>query len=323
MKSSKRDLASFPFFDQDYTFVHPHLIEAVSRLRLYLSTPGDAGLITIIGSTGAGKSHVGRELVKAIIKENATEMRADLQFLPAVLASIALLTAQGKFNWTLFYSNLLSALLHPNPSVRDLAEGRRKLQTVLTSRRVRYLLLDEADHFISDFSVDDVEGIERQANVLKSIVQGTGTKLVLIGTYDVAPFVTLNGQLARRNRRVHLARYRSTAEDLSAFKGALRKMDKEFSGFFSFSLEEKHAEIHRGCVGLMGVFRDWAVLAAKASMIDGKTIISSELFFAENIQPDIDVLERILDCAENGESKFYVSKAAAKEFEERVGRVGV
>jgi len=318
MKREKPNLADFPFFNEDFTFVHPHLIEAVSRLKLYLSTPGDAGLITIIGSTGAGKTHVGREFVKAIIKENAKEMAADLQFLPAVLASMALLTAQGKFNWTLFYSQLLTALLHPNPSVHDLAEGRRKLQTVLQRRRVQYLLLDEADHFISDFNADDIEGIERQANVLKSIVQGTGTKLVLIGTYDVAPLVTLNGQLARRNRRVHMARYRNTPEDQKAFEGILRDMDKALRGFFSFSLQEIHADIYEGCIGLMGVLRDWLAEAATASLRDGKRTISSEIFFGEDVRPSIDVLDTMLDCAENGESKFYVTKEKAKEFKDRV-----
>ncbi|ACB73833.1 ATP-binding protein [Opitutus terrae] len=316
MKRGERNLAGFPFFNEDYTFVHPNLVEAVNKLKLYLATPGDAGLITIIGPTGAGKTHVGRELVKAIIKENAKEMIADLQFLPAVLASIALLTAQGKFNWTLFYTQLLTALQHPNPSVRDLAEGRRKLQTVLQSRRVLYLLLDEADHFISDFAADDVEGIEKQANVLKSIVQGTGTRLVLIGSYDVAPLVRLNGQLARRNRRVHMARYRSTAEDRRVFRSVLRDMDVHFRGYFSFSLQEHHAVIYESCIGLMGVLRDWLALAAKASMRDGESTISLETLFAERIP--IDVLKTILDCAENGEARFHVSEAEAKDFKRRV-----
>jgi len=318
MKRAKLKLATFPFFKDDYTLVHPNLIEAVSKLKLYLSTPGDAGLITIIGSTGAGKSHVGREVVKASLKDNAKAMIADLQFLPAVLASIALLTAQGKFNWTLFYSHLLKALLHPNPSVRDLADGRGKLQTVLQRRRVQYLILDEADHFISDFDADDTDGIERQANVLKSIVQGTGTKLVLIGTYDVAPLVTLNGQLARRNRRIHLARYRNTPDDQQAFKSVLSDIDEQFAGFFSFSLQENQTDIYEGCIGLIGVLRDWLAQAASASIRDGKKTISLKTLLSEG--PPVDVLDTMLDCVENGESKFYVTETRAKEFRERVHR---
>lgn len=312
----KLNLTNFPFFKEDYTFVHPNLIEAVGKLKLYLSTPGDPGLVTIIGSTGAGKTHVGREFVKAITRENAKQMAADLQFLPAVRYSIALLTAEGKFNWTLFYTELLTALLHPNPSIRDLSDGRRKLQTVLTSRRVKYLLLDEADHFISDFEPEDIEGIERQANVLKSIVQGTETKLVLIGTYDVAPLVTLNGQLARRNRRVHLARYRNTLYDQQAFGDTLRDMDNQFGGFISFSFEENQADIYEGCIGLMGVLRDWLAHAATAAIGDGKKKISLETLLSE--KPPVGALDTMLDCAENGEARFYVTEAAQKEFKKRV-----
>lgn len=48
--------------------------------------------------------------------------------------------------------------------------------------------------------------------------------LVLAGTHSLLSFADLNGQLIRRRRKIHLARYTTTTKDLKTFQQTLANL---------------------------------------------------------------------------------------------------
>ena len=75
----------------------------------------------------------------------------------------------------------------------------------------------------------------------------------------------MNGQLARRNQRIHLQRYRNTTLGREEFRKFLAVVDRDLGEYFDFSLEKHDEETYRGCVGLVGLLRNWLVKASIGS----------------------------------------------------------
>jgi hypothetical protein len=91
---------------------------------------------------------------------------------------------------------------------------------------------------------------------------------ILVGTYDLLDFRTLNGQAARRGYDIHFPRYQVQHEaDRKAFQGALHalllhmplQMDMQ-------DLMDHWYYFYERSIGCIGVLKDWVVRAYHAAL---------------------------------------------------------
>lgn len=313
MSSITEHWAAFDLRDPRTTLQHPAFNDALQKLRRILATQDDTWLAQLVASTSGGKSHAVTVIHGEILDSHAEEMKADSTFMPSVYVSMNLLSDHARHNWSDDYSKILGALKHPNPSGKDLSEARKAIKKALTFRRTKLLILDEAAHFISGCNPNDLEAIKRRANVVKSLTEDTQTRLLLSATYDLLPMIRVDGQLARRNQLVHLARYRNTPFDRAVFLKLLNHIDERFSDHLGVSLSAKDEEIYRGCIGLVGSLRNWLVRASTAAEQDGRREINdSDL---KSTRSPLGDLMPMLEEAVNGEEKLCDTPELREDFD--------
>jgi hypothetical protein len=91
------------------------------------------------------------------------------------------------------------------------------LEAEFRVRRTLYWFIDGAPHVL--MGGEAVPG--NQFDVLKSLAQRTGVKLLLSGPYELMSHLAHSAQLARRSETVYLPRYRwESQEDLQQFGNA-------------------------------------------------------------------------------------------------------
>jgi hypothetical protein len=116
-------------------------------------------------------------------------------------------------------------------------------------------LVDEAQHLAK---LSSGRKLQDQLDCLKSLAVRTNTVHVLSGTYELLILRGLSGQLSRRTRQIHFARYQSdSAEDQRDFKNVLwnfqirmpLKSEPDLMSHWEFCYERS-----LGCIGLL---KDW------------------------------------------------------------------
>lgn len=318
MSSITEHWAAFDLRDQRTTLEHPAFNDALKKLRRILATQDDTWLAQLVASTSGGKSHAVTVIHGEILDHHAEEMKADSTFMPSVYLSMNLLSDHARHNWTDDYSKILEALKHPNPSGKDLSVARKAIKKALTFRRTKLLILDEAAHFISGCNPNDLEAIKRRANVVKSLTEDTQTRLLLSATYDLLPMIRVDGQLARRNQLVHLARYRNTPFDRAVFHKILNHIDETFSEHLGVSLSARDEEVYRGCIGLIGSLRNWLVRASTAAEQDGRHKINGNDLDAT--RSSLGEVMPMLQEALNGEEKLCDTPELCEDFDKLLER---
>jgi type II secretory pathway predicted ATPase ExeA len=270
------DPSGFTFLNESHTLNHPRLDQTIALANEAIFAPDDTGMVQIIGPTGAGKTHLTRCLRRQLSERFAVEMRDDPQFLPYVYIPVRLLSDRG-FNWTAFYQDYLSAIRHPYPKFHHLNEARDKIVSACAARRTKVVIVDDAHHILAGCNDETVRA---QSEVMKSICQDTGTKHLLVATYDLARWLRSNGQFARRTRVIHFRRYLNTPEDRAVFTRILRAIDQTCKEHLSVRLTDHDEMIYQGCVGLIGVLRNWLVWAFNNSLVEGEPRITLDALVA-------------------------------------------
>jgi hypothetical protein len=204
---------------------------------------------------------------------------------------------------------LLVALKHPFPKSADLLDARNKLGKVFANRGTLAVLVDEAHHTITACSDD---GVRSQAEVIKSLAKDYEVTWIFIGTYDLEPLVRYNGQVARRGRIVHRGRYRNDPVDRKQFLEILRWIDSNMGEYFTFRLVDYADRIFEGCVGLVGILRDWLVDAYKGALSEGEPQVTLEALGEEEL--DLQSRMRILEEAKDGEREFEITHDLLNDF---------
>jgi len=125
----------------------------------------------------------------------------------------------------------------------------------------------------------ETEDLKRRWDWLKSLSNTTGVLFVLAGAYPLLKFRLVSSQAARRGTDVHFPRYRlDNPSDCSAFQGALLALLKQACRAVS-GREAKAAELqplmdhwplfYRGCLGSVGVLKEWLVRTVAAALRKG------------------------------------------------------
>jgi hypothetical protein len=258
------------------TIAHPRLHEADQALRVAISEPTGELLVFFYGPTGVGKTTVLNRCKRQIIEERRKEMEDDPGWVP-VVGMEAVSPERGDFNWRDYYIDALRAfdepLVNRKIQIAELGPERKNipqyvprkidsrsvlrvaLESAIRHRRPIGFFIDEAQHLAK---ISGGRKLQDQLDCLKSLAIRTNTVHVLAGTYELLILRQLSGQLSRRTRQIHLARYHAeSAKDLRDFKNVLwnfqirmpLKSEPDLMSHWEFCYERS-----LGCIGLL---KDW------------------------------------------------------------------
>ena len=191
------------------------MLEEVGEL---LEPSNEVKIISLIGMTGIGKTTLASKLLTRLIERYSGE--AKVNEVPVVFVR-APANGDRSLSWSVLYKSILNEgrevlLRHkrgvettPEGEMRirggaraTLAELREFIDTMLRNRNVKVVVIDEALHLLrfADYAAT--------MDTLKSLAESHGTKLILIGNYDIADLVSEYGQVSRRGEIIHYKRYK-------------------------------------------------------------------------------------------------------------------
>jgi len=245
---------------------HNRLEKVTIEVMRLLSRYNETNIIPIIGGTGIGKTSFAKMLLRQLVEK--------MKFFYSVPSNIPFMFVAAPANgdkslsWMTMYEKALRAaneiLIEKKQSniIKDgiftvkprrfktLAALREALESMLNNRDVRVLVIDEAYHLLRFGNYAAV------MDTLKSIVDLTNTKLILLGTYDLFNLVSNYGQAARRTEILHFERYhKDNKADVTEFKTAIIVNIQEhwpceiIPAFDAISDELIEASL--GCIGLL------------------------------------------------------------------------
>lgn len=195
---------------------HAELKRVTDDLEELLMPDNETKIISVIGMTGIGKTTLANSLMRILTMRYGEGAHASE--VPVIYVR-APANGERRLCWSGLYRRILEAggefMLHKKRAAkvtdgeRMLNKGRSVsvsnlrdlLEAMLVNRNVKVLIIDEALHLLR---FDDHATI---MDTLKSLADIHSTKLMLIGSYDIAGLMTEYGQVARRSEIVHYRRY--------------------------------------------------------------------------------------------------------------------
>jgi hypothetical protein len=288
--------ARLAYFERDVIIAHPRLAEAHDELVKVIRRPAGASLLFVYGPTGVGKTTLRLGVQKKLMEEVRLELERDPGRIP--VAGVEVISpGSGNFNWKDYYARALGALsepliehkLEPNgqepgrdghgrQSTRRGTEQalRKALEECLCHRRPLAFFNDEAQHFKKMASG---RRLLDQMDAIKSLSSLGGTVQVLIGTYELVDLTNLSAQLSRRSRKIHFSRYRTDSdEDVAAFKSVVLTFQRYLPLAETPDLVREWAYLYEGCLGCVGVLKDWLNRAlGEALQGEGKVLTREHL----------------------------------------------
>jgi ABC-type nitrate/sulfonate/bicarbonate transport system ATPase subunit len=255
------------------TYVHPHLLRTVAHLQELMEPGNDIKVIALIGPTGIGKTTLIDKCLLSLVQRFAP-VRLPHEVPVAMIAAPS--NGERSVSWKTIYRRMQMAcggiLLDQQrkAEVTDaelaavrvdrvgLAQRREFLEAEVRHRRVRLLGIDESHHLLRFGSSDAM------MDTLKSLADiQAETKLMLVGTYQIAPLLTTYGQLARRSAILHYKRYHLSAqpkddsptEDEAAFREVLRKVEEDWPCEAVPNLQAAWKFVMRSSLGSVGLMK--------------------------------------------------------------------
>lgn len=311
------------------TIAHPTLLEADRKIRQFVDQPAGATILLVFGPTGAGKTTLLDGVTERIVEERAAALNADPQLSPPVVFDCPA-SAGGRFAWSEFLINGLEALGEPAPankayvpadprqpisprSIRGVGHLRRAFQDAVAARRPPALFVDEAGHLAN---VGRGERLAAQLDFIKSLASASQAVFVLVGTYDLLALRNLSGQLGRRCREVHLARYRlSDPADRLNFQIVVNTFAQQLP-LEPVDLLADTKWVYTRSAGCVGTLKQWLTRGFTAALEEGTAISRRHL---EETTLSTAALTAIAEEIRTGEDEMAETVAAARELEVLLG----
>lgn len=290
---------------KQYTVEHAMLTSKDDELTQRIWEPGGFAFVLVSGPTGVGKS----ELLHVITHRMQTRVQVvtvgERLPLPVILVE-----TPAPFTYREWYERVLRALDEPfieevayrevgtfsngkkatsgrgrvsSKPLDEAPELRWAVEKALAKRRVLAICFDEAQHLMANGETED---LKRCWDWLKSLSNTTGVLFVLAGPYPLLKFRRVSSQAARRSTDVHFPRYQlENPKDCAAFQGALLALLKQ-ACLAVAGREAKKTELqtlmdhwplfYRGCLGCVGVLKNWLVRTASAALRKGDAKLTLE-----------------------------------------------
>jgi len=273
---------------------HAELLRVAHHMDELLDPDNDTKIIAVIGPTGIGKTTLATGILTKIVDRFKGHQKP--HEVPVVYVS-APANGEQSMSWKTLYRRILVAAgeshmdLQRRVEVSDgemravrsdrvsLAHLREMLEAVIRQRNIRVIVIDEVMHllrFQENLAIMDT---------LKSLADIHHTKLVLIGTYQIAPLMIEYGQLARRSAILHYRRYAipqksnpaKLTESQSNFKEAVLKLQLQWPCVEVPQLESAWEALMNASLGSVGLLKSQLLQLASLQMKRGGKLEVSDL----------------------------------------------
>lgn len=309
---------------------HPKLSETTEQVLRTIKNASGFSLFMVLGPSGVGKTTLRTKVEQIILTESYAEMEEDKSYIP-IASMEAVSPDSGKFNWKDYYKRALEALQEPLISCkinydeiiknrqtnfqlkkinnsRTSPELRKSLENAFFYRNTKVFMIDEAQHFAK---MSSGRRLQDQLDTIKSLSNVTGVVHILIGTYELIPFVNLSAQLSRRTIDIHFPRYNiENQKDVYAFQSIINTFQN------IMPLEEKpdlinHWKfIYERTIGCVGIMKNWLERCLVDALHEKKKTIDIDLLRKHSLS--VSKVEKMAIEAIEGESIFKEDKEKIK-----------
>src|SRR5260370_2272832 len=153
---------------------------------------------------------------------------------------------------------------------------RMTAEQALIRARVRAVFADEGHRLMQG---DGSYTVDEQLEWLKSLSNRTNVLHALAGPYVLFGYRNSSGQLARRGRDIYFARYHvENKTERTAFVAALKYLPERVPRSVAVpALLSRWRWFAEGCVGCIGVLKDWLVDAGAATLVQKGTSLTEDI----------------------------------------------
>jgi transcriptional regulator with XRE-family HTH domain len=316
------------------TVTHRLLEQTHRKIVQAVREPAGFTFVLVYGPTGVGKS----KMIETVVRQLGEELRvpstpALLRPLPGFLTPVLVIEAdppdRSVFNRGYYYRTALTLMGEPTyqqhlhmdihgeaqPSKRrplrgkaaesnDLPELKEATKEAMPRHGVQVVMIDEAHHMLYGGNGTAGSTLQEQLEWLKSLSSTTHIIHILVGTYDLLNFGKLNGQIGRRCLPVHFSRYLLQREaDCLEFQSALVSLLEHVPLRCDVEtlVRSYWVYFYEGCIGCIGVLKDWLVRAVSAALDEGEARLTLDCLH-DHILPT-DILRQMALDASEGEQK--------------------
>ncbi len=259
--------------------VRHELQESTTKSVMFmLELSPNCDIVNLVGPTGVGKSVLQSRVIATVHDDENLRMKEDPNFVP-IIRTHALASGHRLFDWKSLYRGALRELGDPFATSRKALPGsttesprfayagesrtaselRMYLEAEFCKRQTRIWIIDEAQHLVFGGRTGQAG---HQFDVLKSLAQSAGVKLLLAGPHEMEAGLGSSGQLARRSITVHFPRYKTAVEGhLSTFASVAITLFKKMEVAGYPPVRENVSFLYGGSVGCVGILKDWLAKA--------------------------------------------------------------
>src|SRR2546427_3039399 len=317
------------------TVTHRLLEQTHRKIVRAVREPAGFTFVLVYGPTGVGKS----KMIETVVRQLGEELRvlstpAFLRPRPPMPTPVLVIEAdqpdRSVFDRGDYYRTVLTLMGEPTYQQRlhmdihgeaqpvkrrplrgkaaesnDLPELKAATKEAMPRHGVQVVMIDEAHHVLSGGNGANGATLQEQLEWLKSLSSTAQIIHILVGTYDLLNFGKLNGQIGRRCLPVHFSRYRLEREaDCLEFQSALVSLLEQVP--LRCDVERLVGSywvyFYEGCIGCIGVLKDWLVRAVSAALDDGEERLTLDCLH-DHILPT-DILRQMALDASEGEQKL-------------------
>lgn len=274
---------------------HPSLDQTHDEIIHTIYESKRALIILVVGPAGVGKTTLVLGVEKYILSKVQSLLEHNKGKIPVVRSEIPQ-PESSVFDWVDFFStqlvllreplldskaNLDKAISHQEDSdflstkeLKKVVKFRRSYIKALKNRYVDACMFDEGQHFTK---VASARKLKDQLDYIKTLANVSRVPHVLIGTYDLLEFVNLSAQLGRRTKIIHFKRYHADInKDKEAFIGILLTFLRQIPLKVPYALSCDWDFFYAGCIGCVGVLKDWLYEALAYCLRTGSKILTKE-----------------------------------------------
>src|SRR5712691_4204640 len=274
---------------KDVIVKHAHLQEVDDQLALWVEEHTDATHVLLCGPGGVGKSKALSVVADRFAREEADRFVVPILLLEPIPPDQGLYLRLDYY-WQiidalkehLLVKELLGSVAHIMAAPKatrsklgaiDWLKMRQVAEQALIRARVKAVFADEGHRLMQG---DGSHSVDEQLEWLKSLSNRPNVLHVLAGPYVLFGFRNTSGQLARRGRDIHFARYHMNDKDeRKAFAGAVQYLLERVPLTCDLDAFLKRWRwFAEGSVGCVGILKDWLVDAVTATLAQGGTILT-------------------------------------------------
>jgi AAA domain len=274
------------YFEQQCLIEHPRLLETLDATIRAICPPGEGAherrpgtMVLIIGPPRVGKTTFVHLLQERLLHHSRVQMEQDPGFIPFSSVTVAGPEA-SRFDWPTYYRAVLRGLHDPFVDGKKARiptrELREAMEAALLHRKPLAIIVDEAHHLAKAASG---RRLQDQLDHLKYFENLTDVSHILVGTYELRPFRTVNAQLACRSIDVHFSRYDAAKEDdAQIFRSILWALQRQLPIEKEPHLVDHWEFLYARSIGCIGLVKMHLNRALNMALTEGaKTVTLTHL----------------------------------------------